>query len=48
MQLTYDALKIIGFDSVMMGSLAVEMQFAQQLAHDGKIIQGLFIAQKKE
>ncbi len=47
MQLTYDALKIIGFDSDLMQSLAGEMQFMQTLAHEGKIAQGLFVAKKK-
>ncbi len=46
MQLTYDALKIIGFNQQMMASLAGEMIFAQQLAHDRKIIQGIFVARK--
>jgi SAM-dependent methyltransferase len=48
MQLTYDALKILGFDSNMMQSMAAEMTFMQQLAHAGKIAQGLFVARKKE
>jgi len=47
MQLTYDALKIIGFDSELMQSMAAEMSFMQELAHAGKIAQGLFIARKK-
>jgi len=47
MQLTYDALKIIGFDTELMGQLAQEMVFMQGLAHDGKIAQGRFIAKKK-
>jgi hypothetical protein len=46
MQLTYDALKIIGFNTEFMGALAGEMMFMQQLAHDGKIAQGLFVARK--
>jgi len=45
-QLTYDALKIIDFDQAMMNALAGEMAFMQQLAHDGKIAQGLFVASK--
>jgi ubiquinone/menaquinone biosynthesis C-methylase UbiE len=45
-QLAYDALKIIGFDSTMMNALGAEMGYAQQLAHAGKIVQGLFVAQK--
>jgi SAM-dependent methyltransferase len=46
MQLTYDALKIIGFDMELMGAMAEEMKFMQQLAHAGKIAQGLFVARK--
>jgi SAM-dependent methyltransferase len=46
MQLTYDALRIIGFDTALMGAMAAEMQFMQQLAHAGKIAQGLFVARK--
>ena len=47
MQLTYDALKIIAFDSELMQSMAAEMTFMQELAHEGKIAQGLFVARKK-
>jgi SAM-dependent methyltransferase len=47
MQITYDALKIIGFDMALMQSMGAEMSFMQELAHAGKIAQGLFIAQKK-
>lgn len=47
MQLTYDALKIIGFDMDLMGAMAGEMQFMQQLAHEGRIEQGLIVARKK-
>jgi SAM-dependent methyltransferase len=47
MQLTYDALKIIGFDQNLMGAMAGEMAFMQQLAHAGKIAQGLFVARKR-
>ena len=47
MQLTYDALRIVGFDSVLMESLGAEMTFMQQLAHAGKIAQGLFVARKR-
>jgi SAM-dependent methyltransferase len=46
-QLTYDALKIIGFDAELMQTLAGEMKFIRQLANDGKIAQGLFVAKKK-
>jgi len=47
MQLTYDALKIIGFDMPLMEAMAGEMQFMQRLAHEGRIEQGLFVARKK-
>ena len=47
MQLTYDALKIIGFDQSLMQAMAGEMAFMQQLAHAGKIAQGLFAARKR-
>ncbi len=47
MQLTYDALKLIGFDQELMQSMASEMTFMQQLVHAGKIAQGLFVARKK-
>jgi SAM-dependent methyltransferase len=46
-QLTSDVLKIIGFDSQLMDAIAGEMVFMQQLAHAGKIAQGLFVAKKK-
>ena len=47
-QLTYDALRIIGFDLPLMQALGGEMVFMQQLAHAGKIAQGIFIARKKK
>ena len=43
-QLTYDALKIIGFDVALMQELGGEMTFVRQLAHEGKICQGMFVA----
>ncbi len=46
MQFTYDALKILGFDMATMQAVAGEMQFMQQLAHEGRIEQGLFVAKK--
>ncbi len=45
-QLTYDALKIIGFDQALAGALVGEMRFLQSLAEAGKIIQGLIVARK--
>lgn len=47
MQLSYDALRIIGFDVEMMQALGGEMAFMQELAHKGKIAQGIFIARKR-
>jgi SAM-dependent methyltransferase len=47
MQLTYDALKIIRFDSDLMQVLAGEMVFIKELADAGKISQGLVVATKK-
>ena len=46
MQLTYDALKIIGFDAELMGAMGAEMQFMKTLADEGKIAQGIFVATK--
>jgi SAM-dependent methyltransferase len=46
-QLTYDALRIIGFDMALMQGLGGEMVFMQQLAHAGKIAQAIFIARKR-
>jgi SAM-dependent methyltransferase len=45
-QLTYDALKIISFDTALLNALAGEMNFMKGLAEEGKIAQGLFIARK--
>jgi ubiquinone/menaquinone biosynthesis C-methylase UbiE len=45
-QLTYDALKIIGWDAAMAQGLLGEMKFALDLARKKKIIQGLFVAHK--
>ncbi len=47
MQLTYDALRIIGFDLPLMESLGAEMNFMRDLAHAKKIAQGQIIARKK-
>jgi SAM-dependent methyltransferase len=46
MQLTYDALRIIGFDAELMQALGGEMHFMRDLARAGKIIQGQFVARK--
>jgi SAM-dependent methyltransferase len=47
MQLTYDALKILGFDIEQLGTVATGFGFFQELAHAGKIAQGRFIARKR-
>ena len=47
MQLTYDALRIIGFDAALMESLGGELNFVAQLAQAGKIAQGRFVARKR-
>ena len=44
LQLTTDALKIIGWDQSLLQAMGSEMVFAQQLAHAGKIAQGIFVA----
>ncbi len=46
-QLTFDALRIIGFDTNLLQYLSGEMAFMRELAHAGKIAQGLFVAVKK-
>ncbi len=47
MQLTYDALKILGFDLGQLETVATGFGFFQELAHAGKIAQGRFIARKR-
>ena len=47
MQLTYDALKIIGFDLEAMGAVAAELGYVQELAPAGKLAQGRFIARRR-
>jgi len=46
MQLTTDALRIIGFDMELMTAMGGEMVFMKELAEAGKIVQGLFVAKK--
>jgi SAM-dependent methyltransferase len=46
MQLTYDALAILGFDPKAMEALGGEMSFLHQLAQAGKVVQGRFIARR--
>ena len=47
MQLTHDALRIIGFDMPLLSAMGEEMAFMQRLAHEKKIAQGLFIARRE-
>ncbi len=47
-QLTYDALRIIGFDSKALEALAGGMSFLQELARAGKVAQGRFVARRRE
>ncbi len=46
-QLALDALCILGFDAETLAAVAGEMRFMQQLAHQGKLIQGRFVARKQ-
>ncbi len=45
-QLTSDALRILDYNVALLERLDGEMKFLQQLAHDGKIVQGLIVAKK--
>jgi hypothetical protein len=47
MQLTSDALGIVGFNTDLFQSIVDEMTYMQQLAHERKIIQGRIVARKK-
>ena len=47
-QLTYDALKRIGWDTELMQTLGGEMAFIQQLAHERKVSQGLVVAHREQ
>jgi len=47
MQLTYDALKILGFDAGQLEQVASGFNFFGELARAGKIAQGRFIARKR-
>ncbi|RMF24657.1 MAG: methyltransferase domain-containing protein, partial [Deltaproteobacteria bacterium] len=46
-QLTYDALRIIGYDLATMEAMAGEFEFLSQLGHERKAAQGRFVARKK-
>ena len=45
-QLTSDALRILDYNLAVLEGLDGEMKFLQQLAHEGKIVQGLIVAKK--
>ncbi len=47
MQLGYDALKILDFNRTILAVFGGEMHFAGDLAAQGKLIQGLFVARRK-
>ena len=47
MQLTFDALKIIGFNLDMLQAVTGEFAFTRQLAHAGKVAQARFIARRE-
>jgi SAM-dependent methyltransferase len=47
MQLTYDALRVVGFDEERMEALEADRQFMQALAHEGKLIQGMVVARRR-
>ena len=46
MQLTYDALRILNFNTEVLGSIATGFRFFQDLARAGKVAQGRFIARR--
>ena len=46
MQLTYDALKAVGFDEQRMEALEREREFIARVAHRGKLIQAMFVARR--
>lgn len=46
MQLTYDALKAVGFDSARMDALEQERDFVRELAREAKLIQAMLVARK--
>jgi SAM-dependent methyltransferase len=46
MQLTYDALRLVGFNTELMRQFEDERNFIRELAHQHKVIQGLFVAER--
>lgn len=47
MQLTYDAMKILGFNDEAVATAMGGFAFLQGLAHAGKVVQGRFIVRRK-
>jgi hypothetical protein len=47
MQLTYDALKAVDYDTDRMATLERERQFIARLAQEGKIIQAMFVGRRE-
>jgi hypothetical protein len=45
-QLTYDALRVLGFDAKLVETIGGEMAFLADLAHTRKITQGRFVARR--
>jgi SAM-dependent methyltransferase len=45
-QITYDALKAIGFDTERMEALEREREFVADLAHGAKLVQAMFVARR--
>lgn len=48
MQMTYDALKAVGFDEAQMEAMERERDFIASLAQEAKLIQAMFVARKVE
>lgn len=48
MQLAYDAMRILDFDTALMGAIAGEMEFLAGLAEANKVVQARFIARRQE
>ena len=46
MQMTYDALKAVGFDAERMEALELERDFIAEVAREGKLIQAMFVARR--
>jgi len=47
MQLTYDALRILNFNTEVLGAITTGFKFFQDLARSGKLAQGRFIARRQ-